>query len=78
MHEYTLPKLGHLMEEGTIVAWKKKPGEAVSRGEPIVEIEVDKGTLEAESDVTGTVVELLVEEGQTVPVNTPIARIQTA
>lgn len=78
MHEYALPKLGHLMEEGTIIAWMKKPGETVSRGEPIVEIEVDKGTLEAECDVTGTVVELLVEEGQTVPVNSPIARIEPA
>lgn len=78
MHEYTLPKLGHLMEAGTIVGWKKGPGQTVTRGEAIVEIEVDKGVLEAESDVSGTIVEILVEEGQTVPVNTPIALIDTA
>ena len=74
-HEYTMPKSGHLMEEGTIVLWRKKVGQSITKGEVFLDVEADKGVFEAESPVSGTIKEILVQEQQTVPVGTPLARI---
>jgi pyruvate/2-oxoglutarate dehydrogenase complex dihydrolipoamide acyltransferase (E2) component len=70
-----LPKWGMGIEEGTVVRWLKAVGERVQHGEPLVEIETAKATQEVESPVSGTLVEILLPEGQTAAVNTEIAVI---
>ena len=76
--EFTMPKLGHLMEEGTVLAWKKMVGETVEKGEILLEIEMDKATMEVESNLSGTLQEILIEAGKTVPVGEPLAIIAEA
>ncbi len=63
------------MEEGIILEWFVKEGDLVVTGDPIVEIETDKSTMEVESDRDGTILRILYEEGTTVPVVEPIAWI---
>ena len=76
--EFTMPKLGHLMEEGTVLAWKKMVGDAVEKGEILLEIEMDKATMEVESNLSGTLQEILIEPGNTVPVGEQLAIIAQA
>ena len=71
----TMPKYGETMEEGIIMEWKKQVGEKVEKGEIIAEIETDKSLFELESPVSGTLLEIMVEINQSVPVNNPIAII---
>ena len=78
MADITMPKLSDTMTEGTLVAWKKKPGEAVSMGEVIAEVETDKATMEMEAFEDGTLAEIFVQEGQKVEVGQKIARIGVA
>ncbi len=73
--EFLMPKLGEVMEEGKLIEWKKKEGDAVEKGEMILEIETDKGVVEIESTATGILQKILVQEGETVPINTPLALI---
>jgi len=73
---FTMPMLGEVMEEGRIVAWRKHIGDRVEKGETIMEVEMDKATMEVESPVSGVVKEILVPEGETVPVNTLLAFIE--
>ena len=75
MADFLMPILGAHMTEGTVVTWRKQPGERVERGEIIVEVETDKATVEVESFVAGTVEMILVDEGRKVPVGTPLAVI---
>ena len=76
MKEFALPSLGADMDEGMLAAWLVEPGEAVSRGQVIAEVETDKGIIEVEIWEDAVVTELLVEPGQTrLPVGTPIARV---
>jgi pyruvate dehydrogenase E2 component (dihydrolipoamide acetyltransferase) len=70
--EVRLPQLGETMGEGTVVNWLVKPGSEVKKGEVIFEVETDKATLEVESPADGVVKHILVQAGQTVPVNTPV------
>jgi pyruvate dehydrogenase E2 component (dihydrolipoamide acetyltransferase) len=70
-----MPKLGLTMEEGTLVRWFKKAGEAVKAGEVIFEVETDKSIQEVESPGNGTLSAILVGEGDCVPVATLVARI---
>ena len=72
----TLPRLADSLVEGLVSRWLKRPGEPVARGEPLVEIETDKVNSEIESPYDGVLVEVLVEEGATVPVGAVIARIE--
>jgi len=72
----TMPEVGETVTEGTIERWLKKPGDHVDKYEPIVEINTDKVNVELPSPVTGTVKELLVEEGAVVAVGTPLAIIE--
>ncbi|HEY4276794.1 MAG TPA: dihydrolipoamide acetyltransferase family protein [Conexibacter sp.] len=74
MPEVTMPRLSDSMEEGTIVRWLKRDGDFVQRGEPIVEIETDKATLEHEADATG-VLQIVVGENETVPLGQVIAAV---
>jgi pyruvate dehydrogenase E2 component (dihydrolipoamide acetyltransferase) len=68
-----MPKLGFDMAEGVLVRWVKQVGEPVNKGEVLAEIETDKATVEVESAFSGVVLQLLVSEGDVIPVNDPIA-----
>ena len=70
-----MPKMGDGMEEGTLLRWLKQVGDQVDVGDPIAEIETDKVSLEIESSEGGVFTKMLVEEGQAVPIGTPIATI---
>jgi len=71
-----LPKSGMGIEEGTVLRWLKPVGHRVQQGERLVEIETAKAVQEVAAPVTGTVVEILVAEGDTAAVNTTIATIE--
>jgi pyruvate dehydrogenase E2 component (dihydrolipoamide acetyltransferase) len=71
----SMPKLGFDMAEGTLVRWVLTEGEKVEKGAVLAEIETDKATVEVESNFSGVVLLHLVESGEVVPVNTPIAVI---
>jgi pyruvate/2-oxoglutarate dehydrogenase complex dihydrolipoamide acyltransferase (E2) component len=73
-----LPKWGMGLEEGTVRRWLKNAGDRVEKGEPIAEVETAKATQEIEAPVSGALTEILVAEGQIVPVNTEIAVIDEA
>jgi pyruvate dehydrogenase E2 component (dihydrolipoamide acetyltransferase) len=70
-----MPRLSDSMEEGTILQWLKQVGDEVAVGEELVEIETDKANMAYEADVAGTLSEILVQEGETVAIGTPIARV---
>ena len=76
MAEFTMPSLGADMEAGTLVAWLKKPGEAVTKGDIVAEVETDKGIIEVESFLTGVLERTLVEPMTKVPVGTVLAIIR--
>ena len=73
----TMPEVAETIVEGTIARWLKRPGDPVERYESIAEIVTDKVTLELPSPAAGFMGELLVAEGDTVAVDTPIAIIET-
>lgn len=70
-----LPQLADSQVEGIVTRWLKQAGEAVRQGEPLVEIETEKVNSELESPADGVLTEILVGEGETVPVGEVIARI---
>ena len=70
----TMPQLGESVAEGTIGRWLKKPGDRVEKYEPIVEVITDKVNAEVPSPFAGTLTAILVEEGATVPNETPDRR----
>jgi pyruvate dehydrogenase E2 component (dihydrolipoamide acetyltransferase) len=70
-----MPKLGLTMTEGTILRWLKKEGEEVKQGEPLLEIETDKVTLEEEAPASGILKKILAPEGSVVEVGKEIAII---
>jgi pyruvate dehydrogenase E2 component (dihydrolipoamide acetyltransferase) len=71
--EITMPRLSDSMEEGTVARWLVEPGTAVKRGQPIVEIDTDKATMDYEAESDGTLLEIIVAEGETAPIGAPIA-----
>ena len=73
----TMPQLGETVIEGTVTRWLKKEGEAVARDEPLFEISTDKVDTEVPSPLAGTLVQIKVQEGQTVAVGTELAMIET-
>ena len=75
MADIVMPRLSDSMEEGTILTWMKQVGDEIAVGDEIVEIETDKANMAYESDVAGTLTEILAEEGATLPIGTPIARV---
>src|SRR6476661_434536 len=75
MANVIMPKMGDAMEEGTLLRWLKQVGDEVEVGDPIAEIETDKVSLEIEASEGGVFTKMLVEEGQAVPIGTPIATI---
>jgi len=72
-----MPQMGESIAEGTLSRWIKKVGEEVKRDEPIFEISTDKVDAEIPAPGAGVLAEILVTEGQTVPVQTVVARIET-
>lgn len=69
-----MPKLSDTMEEGTVLKWLKADGEAVAKGEPLVEIETDKATMTVEAPESGTL-RIIAAEGDVLDVGAPIASI---
>jgi 2-oxoglutarate dehydrogenase E2 component (dihydrolipoamide succinyltransferase) len=74
----SMPQLGETVTEGTILSWAKKPGESIAADEILFEVSTDKVDTEVPSPVGGTILEILVEEGVTVPVGTPLIVIGEA
>src|SRR5688572_28927984 len=72
-----MPQMGESIAEGTLSRWLKKAGDEVRRDEPIFEISTDKVDAEIPSPVAGVIAEILVKEGETVAVQTVVARIET-
>ena len=72
-----MPQMGESIAEGTLSKWLKKVGDAVKRDEPIFEISTDKVDAEIPAPNAGVLAEILVKEGETVAVQTVVARIET-
>ena len=73
--EITMPQMGVSVAEGTIVEWRKRPGDWVEADEPVCDVTTDKIDVEIPSPATGRLERILVEPGATVPVGTPLAEI---
>src|SRR5579864_2992889 len=73
-----MPQMGESIFEGTITRWLKKPGDRVERDEPLFEISTDKVDAEIPAPSAGTLKEIKVSEGQTVPIQTVVAVIDAA
>ncbi|MDP2622955.1 MAG: biotin/lipoyl-containing protein, partial [Actinomycetota bacterium] len=74
-HTVTMPQLGETVTEGTILRWAKQPGDTIDEDEVLLEISTDKVDTEVPSPWSGTVLEILVPEGETVGVGTALAVI---
>ena len=74
-HEVTMPQLGMAQDAGRLIAWHKAPGDAVSKGEILFEVETDKATMEVEAQGDGYLTGVSAAEGEDVPVGQVIARI---
>lgn len=76
MTEFLMPSLGADMEAGTLVEWRKKPGDLLKSGDIIAEVETQKGLIEIEVFEAGILENYLISEGDKVPVGTPMATIR--
>src|SRR6267378_2355771 len=72
-----MPQMGESIAEGTLSKWLKKVGDEVKRDEPIFEISTDKVDAEIPAPAAGVLAEILVKEGETVAVQTVVARLET-
>src|SRR5882672_7207467 len=70
-----MPVLGLTMEEGTVAEWLKGEGDTVAKDEPLLTVEMDKGTVEVPSPAAGILRRIVVQQGTTVPIRTLIAEI---
>ena len=75
VYEVTMPKLGETVTEGLVSQWLKQVGDTVAFDDPLFEVSTDKVDSEVPSPYDGVLLEILVNEGDTVPVGTPLARI---
>ena len=73
----TMPRLRPEMQEGVLCAWLKEEGDAVTAGEPLFEIETDTVVNQIEATESGILKKQMVEEGDTVAVETPVAILET-
>src|SRR5215467_3519690 len=73
----SMPQMGESVAEGTITRWLKKVGDPVARDEAILDISTDKVDTEVPAPVSGILVRLLAAEGDTLPVGSPLAEIET-
>ena len=76
--EILMPKLSDSMEEATVLAWLKRPGEEVEKGEPLVEVETDKATVVYEAELSGVLEDIAVAEGETAALGAVVAHLRTA
>ncbi len=74
-HDVIMPALGMAQETGLIVAWLKQPGEAVTAGEALMEVETDKATMEVEAQASGYLTDVRASAGESVPVGQCVAVI---
>src|SRR5215213_2657828 len=72
-----MPQMGESIAEGTLSKWLKKVGDEVKRDEPIFEISTDKVDAEIPAPSAGVITEIIVKEGETVAVQTIVARLET-
>ncbi len=70
-----MPALGMAQETGTLIQWLKKPGDTITKGEPLMEIETDKATVEIEAPASGTLSSITAQAGDVIPVGQRIALI---
>jgi len=70
-----MPKAGMAMEEGKVIRWLIKEGEQVTKGEPLIEIETDKVNMDIEAAASGTLLKIIAQEGDVVPVTHTIGYI---
>ena len=73
--DIVMPQLGESIAEGTIVKWLVPLGAQVKKDESLLEVETDKVALDIPSPANGALTEILIQEGQTVPVGTLLARL---
>jgi pyruvate dehydrogenase E2 component (dihydrolipoamide acetyltransferase) len=78
MIEFRLPSLGADMDEGKLLEWRVQPGEAVKKGQVVCVVDTAKAAIDVECWHDGTVQELLIEPGTTIPVGTPMAILREA
>src|SRR5436190_21761528 len=78
LFELKMPKLGESVTEGTIGKWLKQPGEKVEKYDLLVEVQTDKVNTEIPSPVAGTLKDVAVKEGDTVPIGTLLATFETS
>jgi pyruvate dehydrogenase E2 component (dihydrolipoamide acetyltransferase) len=78
MADIVMPRLSDSMEEGTVLRWLKSVGDKVAVGDELVEIETDKANMVYEADSAGTLVEILAQEGDTLPIGETIAKVGDA
>jgi pyruvate dehydrogenase E2 component (dihydrolipoamide acetyltransferase) len=74
--EVVMPRMGETVDEGTVNEWYKKVGDPVTEGEPLLEIGTDKVDAEIPAPASGLLAEILVQQGQTVPVATVLGVIR--
>ncbi|WP_456451154.1 dihydrolipoamide acetyltransferase family protein [Hydrogenimonas sp.] len=77
-YNIVMPQLSDAMEEGKLISWKVKPGDAVHQGDVIAEVESDKAIMEVQTFKDGLVKELRLKEGESAPVGSVIAVIETS
>src|SRR5919201_410251 len=70
-----MPALGMNQETGRVLAWLKREGETVAKGEPLIEVETDKATVEVESPASGVLAQVTARPGDEVPVGHTVAQI---
>lgn len=74
--ELTMPKMGESIMEATVLTWLKKPGDTIEQDESILEVATDKVDTEIPSVYAGVLKEILVKEGETIKIGTPIAVLE--
>jgi pyruvate dehydrogenase E2 component (dihydrolipoamide acetyltransferase) len=74
--DVVMPRMGETVDEGTVNVWHKAVGDQVAEGEPLLEIGTDKVDTDIPAPASGTLAEIKVAEGETVPVATVLAVIQ--
>src|SRR5712672_2340994 len=74
-HSIVMPALEMAQESGKLLAWRKKEGESIAKGEPLLEVETDKAVVEVESPAEGILAGVKAREGDVIPVGQTIAWI---
>ena len=74
--DIAMPRLSDSMEEATVVRWLKQPGDPVSKGDELVEVETDKATIVYEAEQNGVLAEIVTAEGASAELGAVIARLR--